>query len=40
MPILEGATDDDLLRDLEGARSSLQLAYVRALEQDRPADDG
>jgi hypothetical protein len=38
-PILEGAADDSLLRDLEGARSSLQLAYVRAVEEDRAADE-
>jgi hypothetical protein len=39
MPILEGGADDELLRDLEAARSSLQLAYVRAVEQDRPHDE-
>ena len=38
-PLLEGSTDEALLRDLEGARSSLQLAYVRAVEEDRPADE-
>jgi hypothetical protein len=39
MPIIEGGADDELLRDLEAARSSLQLAYVRAVAQDRPEDE-
>lgn len=37
-PLLEGAVDEALLRDLEGARSSLQLAYARAVAEDRPDD--
>ena len=38
-PLLEGSTDEALLRDLESARASLQLAYVRAVDEDRPEDE-
>ena len=38
-PVLDGAADEALLHDLDGARSSLQLAYARAVEEDRPGDD-
>ena len=38
-PVLEGAADEGLLRDLEGARASLQLAYVKAVDEDRPGDE-
>ncbi len=38
-PVLEGSADEALLRDLEGARSSLQLAYVRAVDEDRAGDE-
>jgi hypothetical protein len=37
-PVLEGSADEALLRDLEGARASLQLAYARSVDEDRPAD--
>jgi hypothetical protein len=41
LPVLEGAVDEPLLRDLESARSSLQLAYAKAVDEE-PAgrDDG
>jgi hypothetical protein len=39
VPLLDGHADQELLRDLEGARSSLQLAYARAVEEDRSADE-
>jgi len=38
-PLLEGSTDEALLRDLESARASLQLAYARAVDEDRRADE-
>ena len=38
-PLLEGATDEALLRDLESARASLQLAYARAVDEDRRKDE-
>jgi hypothetical protein len=37
-PVLEGTVDADLLRDLEGARASLQLAYAKAVDEDRAED--
>jgi hypothetical protein len=40
VPVLEGAVDEALLRDLEGARSSLQLAYAKVVAEDRPDDGG
>ena len=38
LPLLEGSADEALLRDLEGARANLQLAYAKAVEEDRAAD--
>jgi hypothetical protein len=41
-PVLrEGGVDESLLRDLEQARTNLQLAYAKAVEEDRgeSADD-
>jgi hypothetical protein len=38
-PLLEGHTDEALLRDLESARASLQLAYARAVDEDRREDE-
>jgi hypothetical protein len=38
-PVLAGAADEALLRDLEDARANLQLAYARVVEEDRPGDD-
>ena len=38
-PVLEGSADEALLRDLESARASLQLAYVRAVDEDRREDE-
>jgi hypothetical protein len=34
-PVLTGAADETLLRDIESARASLQLAYARAVNEDR-----
>jgi hypothetical protein len=39
VPVLEGAADEALLRDLESARANLQLAYARAVDEER-ADGG
>jgi hypothetical protein len=38
LPVLAGSTDEALLRDLDGARVNLQLAYAKALDEDRAAD--
>jgi len=38
LPLLDGAADEALLRDLDGARVNLQLAYAKALDEDRAAD--
>jgi hypothetical protein len=38
-PLLTGGADEALLRDLEAARAALQLAYVRAVDEDRPEDE-
>ena len=38
VPLLEGQADEDILRDLESARSSLQLAYARAVDEERAGD--
>jgi hypothetical protein len=37
LPVLEGTVDEVLLRDLESARSSLQLAYAKAVDEERAA---
>jgi len=39
VPVLEGAADEALLRDLESARSNLQLAYAKAVEEGQPEPD-
>jgi hypothetical protein len=38
LPVLEGAADEALLRDLESARASLQLAYAKAVDEERAGD--
>jgi hypothetical protein len=38
LPILDGATDEALLRDLDSARASLQLAYAKAVDEEGEAD--
>ena len=38
VPLLEGQADEGILRDLESARSSLQLAYARAVDEERAGD--
>ena len=38
LPVLEESGDEALVRDLHGARSSLQLAYARAVAEDGPDD--
>lgn len=38
LPLLEESVDADLVRDLRGALSSLQLAYSRAVQEERPGD--
>ncbi len=40
LPVLAGSADEALLRDLEGARASLQLAYARAVDESRAAETG
>ena len=39
LPVLAGAVDEALLRDLESARSSLQLAYAKAIDEEGAARD-
>ncbi len=40
-PVLrEGGVDDAIVRDLEQARTNLQLAYVKAVEETRRRLDG
>jgi hypothetical protein len=39
-PVLrEGGADEAVVRDLEGARANLQLAYAKAVSEDAPADE-
>jgi hypothetical protein len=41
LPVLEGAAEEALLRDLESARASLQLAYAKAVDEEQAGtDDG
>jgi hypothetical protein len=40
-PVLEGAADEALVRDLQSARANLQLAYAKAVDEERAGgDDG
>ena len=39
-PVLrEGAVDEAIVRDLEQARTNLQLAYAKAVSEESPADE-
>ena len=39
-PVLrEGGVDEELVRDLEQARTNLQLGYAKAVSEEPPADE-